>query len=320
MGTDIKGLKEAIANGTLILEDIIGIQTSEIIVDSAKIKCDKGLARGSFRPTNKSTKINCSVVATKKDINIPSFGMCYVTGKRCLPVPTEWQETGPMKRDDAEYLSRHSYMLCGLDGKIEFVTSESHYDRKKAVEFAKKWGMNGRWWTRANPDFNRHNNNCTNFISQCLYIGGIPMDEDWHSYTLRKANGFFSPIFPRFTNEYDETMAWIHVDYLYVYIMKNNLYTDKVLINSETMAGHAKYSDIQEGDFMFIISDDTTARNKTNPNDPFLPALTHVMIVTEVDKENGIFRYCGNSNDASNKELTKDLINDDTWIVVKMKD
>lgn len=61
------------------------------------------------------------------------------------------------------------------------------YDRREAVRYAE------RWWNDVNPAY-RHfeNDNCTNFVSQCLRAGGAPMrghpnratgwwyqDDDW---------------------------------------------------------------------------------------------------------------------------------------------
>lgn len=47
--------------------------------------------------------------------------------------------------------------------------SRPAYDRLKAVRYAELW------WNRRNPDYPRVENDCTNFISQCLHAGGIPM-------------------------------------------------------------------------------------------------------------------------------------------------
>ncbi|WP_233254178.1 amidase domain-containing protein [Salipaludibacillus keqinensis] len=52
------------------------------------------------------------------------------------------------------------------------VTSERinyYYDRMSTVKYAE------RWWDDYNPDYKRFDNDCTNFISQCLRAGGAPM-------------------------------------------------------------------------------------------------------------------------------------------------
>jgi hypothetical protein len=43
------------------------------------------------------------------------------------------------------------------------------YDRLKAVQYAE------RWWNSYNPAYKKFVNDCTNFISQCLHVGGAPM-------------------------------------------------------------------------------------------------------------------------------------------------
>ena len=43
------------------------------------------------------------------------------------------------------------------------------YDRLRAVQYAE------RWWNTFNPNYPQFTDDCTNFISQCLYAGGIPM-------------------------------------------------------------------------------------------------------------------------------------------------
>lgn len=44
------------------------------------------------------------------------------------------------------------------------------YNRMEAVRYAELW------WNDFNPNFHRFEDDCTNFISQCLYAGGIPME------------------------------------------------------------------------------------------------------------------------------------------------
>ncbi|GHI01494.1 amidase domain-containing protein [Neobacillus kokaensis] len=43
------------------------------------------------------------------------------------------------------------------------------YDRLKAVQYAE------RWWNTYNPAYKKFENNCTNYISQCLRAGEAPM-------------------------------------------------------------------------------------------------------------------------------------------------
>ncbi|MDA3128545.1 hypothetical protein GJS40_00505 [Aliibacillus thermotolerans] len=43
------------------------------------------------------------------------------------------------------------------------------YNRRAAVQYAE------RWWNDYNPAFHAFQNDCTNYVSQCLYAGGAPM-------------------------------------------------------------------------------------------------------------------------------------------------
>jgi hypothetical protein len=63
-----------------------------------------------------------------------------------------------------------------LDGGNIFLTFEGNeersniqYNRLKAVQYAE------RWWNSYNPAYKKFENDCTNFISQCLHVGGAPM-------------------------------------------------------------------------------------------------------------------------------------------------
>ncbi|WP_100488979.1 amidase domain-containing protein [Sporolactobacillus pectinivorans] len=48
-------------------------------------------------------------------------------------------------------------------------SKQRNYDRLNAVRYAELW------WNRRNPVFPKVENDCTNFISQCLFAGHIPM-------------------------------------------------------------------------------------------------------------------------------------------------
>lgn len=58
-------------------------------------------------------------------------------------------------------------------GEEQPVTAQRSYDRAAAVAYARQWvGVRNDDW----PDYSRNGGNCQNFVSQCLYAGGIPMD------------------------------------------------------------------------------------------------------------------------------------------------
>jgi hypothetical protein len=55
-----------------------------------------------------------------------------------------------------------------------------HYNRQHAVNYANEW------WNKANPNYHHFDVDCTNFVSQCLFAGGIPMN-----YTGKRESGWW---------------------------------------------------------------------------------------------------------------------------------
>ncbi|MFD2673571.1 amidase domain-containing protein [Marinicrinis sediminis] len=54
------------------------------------------------------------------------------------------------------------------------------YDRDKVRQYA------DQYWQRPNPSFRYFDEDCTNFVSQCLYAGGVPIN-----YTGRRERGWW---------------------------------------------------------------------------------------------------------------------------------
>ncbi|MEX1031375.1 MAG: amidase domain-containing protein [Paenibacillaceae bacterium] len=55
-----------------------------------------------------------------------------------------------------------------------------HYNRQLAVNYANEW------WNKANPNYEHMDVDCTNFVSQCLFAGGAPMN-----YTGKRESGWW---------------------------------------------------------------------------------------------------------------------------------
>lgn len=55
------------------------------------------------------------------------------------------------------------------------------YDRQKALNYA------AAWFGVYNPAFYAYSQDCANFVSQCLFAGGMPMTASWHSTVDGKA-------------------------------------------------------------------------------------------------------------------------------------
>ncbi|MDR1370957.1 MAG: DUF4280 domain-containing protein [Dysgonamonadaceae bacterium] len=101
----------------------------EYITANALMMCDQGAAPDFFKPTfNTHIKIHGCLVSTKVDftplVNIPSFKICMVTQKPCLPATTmPWEKTWAVKILGQQTLIGRSKCRCTAGGTIEFMTS-----------------------------------------------------------------------------------------------------------------------------------------------------------------------------------------------------
>ncbi|MBN2982077.1 amidase domain-containing protein [Cohnella algarum] len=88
----------------------------------------------------------------------------------------------PLIKTDAEVPARSKvYAGPGTSGSWEDGYERSMpYRREEAVAYAE------RWWDRPNPAFENFDVNCTNYVSQCLFAGGAPMN-----YTGRRETGWW---------------------------------------------------------------------------------------------------------------------------------
>lgn len=73
------------------------------------------------------------------------------------------EEVNPMAIQDVQT----EQPISSVEEKPERISYQ--YNRLKAVQYAE------RWWNSYNPAYKRFENDCTNFISQCLHVGGAPM-------------------------------------------------------------------------------------------------------------------------------------------------
>ncbi len=69
-----------------------------------------------------------------------------------------------------------------MEGKV------IQYARRDAVQYARRWALSRN---RAYNDFTKGGGDCMNFVSQCLYAGGLPFKNngfEWHG--LRGGSSF----------------------------------------------------------------------------------------------------------------------------------
>ncbi len=79
------------------------------------------------------------------------------------------------------------------------------YDRVKAVEYARRHAFN---YNSAYYNFSAIGGDCTNFISQCLHAGGIPMNFSRYGWYYKTLN--------------DRAPAWTGVNEFWAFALAND--------------------------------------------------------------------------------------------------
>lgn len=156
------------------------------------------------------------------------------------------------------------------------ITAASTYNPTNAVAYAAKW------WNSYNPsypNFGSTSEDCSNFVSQCLYAGGIPMDSQWYSLS---------------TTSY--SLAWIRVVNLHTYLTSTgkasssefNLYDSNSGINYLPYAAKA-------GSLMQL-------KRLGSSN------YSHTVIINRI--YNGDIKYAGHSSARYDASTQENIIND----------
>ena len=107
------------------------------------------------------------------------------------------------------------------------------YDRDAAVAYAMEWV--DPLAVKRNPDwflYDGYGGNCNNFISQCLYAGGIPMD--WDGYAQWK---WFDDEVDTWNQPSGRSPAWAGVEEFYNYAENNSGFGLAAEVHSNLYAG-----------------------------------------------------------------------------------
>ncbi|GEM_PF-4257860 len=107
------------------------------------------------------------------------------------------------------------FSYCNNNGVMnEDYSGYYTYNRVNAVNYARQWShsTNNNYYYYSNGD-------CTNFVSQCMHAGGIPMNDTWHSYRgARKSYWFiFSELQSKYRYEWDVSEAWRLINHHFNY-------------------------------------------------------------------------------------------------------
>ena len=183
------------------------------------------------------------------------------------------------------------------------------YDREAAVDYADEWSHD------TNDDFYYYlRGDCANFVSQCLYAGGIEMNNEWYSHRSRKTIWQLmcdSVLLLILNNNrrynWDVGQPWRLANKQYHYFKNpENGYIngDVIEISSSNDIAHvAENGGVQPGDLLYFSSDGKNAY--------------HATIITKV--ENGMIYYAGHSQSRYDQPL-RDSMGSDSVFIIRIND
>lgn len=111
------------------------------------------------------------------------------------------------------------------------------YDRDAAVAYAQKWALSSN---PAYKDYGPWGGDCTNFISQCVRAGKIPLDssgrDDWLNWY--------------WYSDKERTPSWTSAEAFYLYLINNN---SEHTQNYGIYARIASYNELDQGDIVQLV-------------------------------------------------------------------
>lgn len=171
------------------------------------------------------------------------------------------------KNKESHIIAVLSYAIKEKKHKEERRMIRIEYDRKKAVDYAKKWAL------RRNPKYFNYTGiggDCTNFISQCVYAGCPIMN--------------YTPTFGwYYIDPNDKSPSWTGVQYFYNFMTTND--------DVGPFGEEASLRQLKVGDVIQLGKADGT--------------FYHTLILTRIRSNFYGRKYyvCAHSDDAYNRDL-----------------
>ena len=142
-----------------------------------------------------------------------STGLYYLNARYYNPEDGRFVTEDTYRGETAKPETGHLYAYCA-NNPVNYVDPSGHkYDKHAAANYALRWGMS------FNPEYANHTGqgDCTNFVSQCVHAGGVPMRRPRSVYArpdIYRTNMYwYSVRYKNYRNAYrwKETTAWTTV-------------------------------------------------------------------------------------------------------------
>ena len=174
---------------------------------------------------------------------------------------------------------------------------EDDYDVQKAVAYARTYAFEN------NPSYGQFENNCTNFVSQCLVAGGIAMegepeisekrrwnisdkDTDWYSSSKTcKSDGLM---------HYSMSRNFVKTDAFFSYFTEKRGY-ELTLYDNDNEGNKKCYAELVAGHILVLYNQDG--------------AVVHPGLISGIGDKNAY--YCGNT--AQRRDFSVFTMNKETY-------
>lgn len=132
-----------------------------------------------------------------------------------------------LKQDAQARVTAQEAEINSILSTTPAVIRDASYNSSAAVAYAKQWAK------RRNTNYNNHNltgGDCTNFVSQALVAGGIPMTKPSNLYSLDNIYGttnywYCEMYYDLYAQLYKESSSFINVNDFYTYMRTKGLCT-----------------------------------------------------------------------------------------------
>ena len=174
-------------------------------------------------------------------------------------------------------------------------SSNFNYRRNDAVKYAKKWAF------KRNPQFYSYGNDCANFVSQCLFAGGIPMtitakssNDLWYSIIVKSYIIYNRDVSNNHRHVWSVSYSWSVVPTQYNYFKRHYSKTTYTIKDTKKSLQSVVLK-IKIGDPLYF---DDNGDGKPN----------HAAIVSGLNKKTKRLYYAGHSNSHSGKNIEEDYL------------
>ena len=173
-------------------------------------------------------------------------------------------------------LGYNLYSYCRNDPENNHDSSGNAYDRIAAVKYALEYCY------KRNQQYYNYvaNGDCTNFTSQCLYSGGIQMDDKWYSRRGKKRIYAFLIPDSQYKHRYgwDVSPAWSIASHQFEYFRDSEYVNACQEIEGSSTIEEILSSGIQVGDIIYFDWESDGV-------------LDHSVIVTEISDDEVYLTY-----------------------------